>query len=51
MEGKGRITLDGKDYDITKGAGAYLRPSEAAEIEAIEGTLKLFVLVVPKIPK
>jgi quercetin dioxygenase-like cupin family protein len=51
MEGKGRITLDGKDYDIAKGAGAYLGPSETAEIEAIEGTLKLFVFVVPKIPR
>jgi len=51
MEGKGQITLDGKNYDLSKGAGAYLGPSETAEIQAANGTLKLFVLVVPKIPK
>ena len=51
MEGKGRIKLNNKDYDVTKGAGVYLEPSETASIEASGGTLKLFVLVVPKIPK
>jgi hypothetical protein len=51
MEGAGRITINGKDYDVVKGAGAYLGPSETAEIEATDGTVKLFVLVVPKIPK
>ena len=51
MEGKGQITLDGKKYDLSKGAGAYLGPSETAEIQAANGTLKLFVVVVPKIPK
>ena len=51
MEGKGRITLNGKHYDVGKGAGAYLGPSETAEITAADGTLKLFVLVVPQIPK
>jgi hypothetical protein len=51
MDGKGRITLNGKGYDVVKGAGAYLGPSETAEIEAINGTVKLLVLVVPKIPK
>jgi len=51
MDGKGRITLNGKDYDVDKGAGAYLGPSETAEIAAANGMLKLFVLVVPQIPK
>jgi hypothetical protein len=51
MDGKGRITLNGKHYDVGKGAGAYLGPSETAEIAATDGTLKLFVLVVPQIPK
>jgi quercetin dioxygenase-like cupin family protein len=50
MDGKGRIKLDNKDYDVTKGAGVYLGPSEAASIEASGGTLKLFHLIVPKIP-
>jgi hypothetical protein len=40
----------GKSYDVTKGAGVYLGPSERATIEAMNGSLKLFVLVVPKIP-
>ena len=51
MDGKGRITLNGKHYDVGKGAGAYLGPSETAEIAAADGMLKLFVLVVPQIPK
>jgi quercetin dioxygenase-like cupin family protein len=51
MDGKGRITLNGKTYDVGKGAGAYLGPSETAEIAATDGILKLFVLVVPQIPK
>jgi hypothetical protein len=51
MDGKGRITLNGKGFDVTKGAGVYLGPSEQATIEAMNGSLKLFVLVVPKIPK
>ncbi len=50
MEGKGRITLDKKNYDVTRGAGVYLGPSETASIEASGGTLKLFHLIVPKIP-
>lgn len=50
MDGSGRITLEGKSYDVTKGAGVYLGPSERAAIEAMNGSLKLFVLVVPKIP-
>jgi quercetin dioxygenase-like cupin family protein len=51
MDGKGRITLNGKGYDVGKGAGVYLGPSEKATIEAKNGSLKLFVLVVPKMPK
>jgi hypothetical protein len=51
MDGKGRIKLNKKDYDVAKGAGVYLGPSENATIEASGGALKLFVLVVPKISK
>ena len=52
MEGKGRVKLDGKDYDVEKGAGIYLGPAETAAISAANGTsLKLFHLVVPHIPK
>ena len=50
MDGRGRIKLDNKNYDVTKGAGIYLGPSETASIEASGGTLKLFHLIVPKIP-
>lgn len=52
MDGKGRIRLDGRDYDVEKGAGVYLGPSETASIAATSGaTLKLFHLVVPQIPQ
>ncbi len=51
MDGNGRITLNGKGYDVAKGAGVCLGPSEKATIEAKNGSLKLFVLVVPKIAK
>ena len=52
MEGQGRIRLEGKDYDIRKGAGVYLGPAESASIEAADGgALKLFHLVVLRIPK
>jgi quercetin dioxygenase-like cupin family protein len=51
MDGKGRIALNGKHYDVVKGAGAYLGPSETAEIAAVDGILKLFILVVPQIPR
>jgi mannose-6-phosphate isomerase class I len=51
MEGKGTIRLDSKDYDVSKGAGVYLGPSETATIQAAGGaTLKLLHLVVPRIP-
>jgi quercetin dioxygenase-like cupin family protein len=51
MAGQGRIRLDGRDYDVSKGAGVYLGPSEGAAIQASGGaSLKLFHLVVPNIP-
>lgn len=51
MEGQGKIQLEGKSYDVSKGAGVYLGPTEGATIQG-SGTepLKLFHLVVPKIP-
>ena len=52
MEGKGNIRLNDKDYNVEKGAGVYLGPSETATIQAGSGaSLKLFHLVVPHIPK
>ena len=50
MDGKGKITVNGKGYDVNKGAGVYLGPSETATLEAA-GDLKLFILTVPKILK
>lgn len=51
MEGKGTIRLDNKDYEVSKGAGVYLAPFETASIQAASNSsLKLFHLVVPKIP-
>ncbi|HLH32812.1 MAG TPA: AraC family ligand binding domain-containing protein [Terriglobia bacterium] len=51
MEGKGTIRLENKDYEVSKGAGVYLAPSEAATIQAASNdSVKLFHLVVPKIP-
>ena len=52
MEGRGNIRLNDKDYSVEKGAGIYLGPSETATIQAGNGaSLKLFHLVVPRIPK
>src|SRR5262245_43330769 len=51
MEGAGRITLEGKDHDVTKGMGIYLGPSETAKIAATTSTMKVFHLTVPQIPK
>ena len=52
MEGKGRIKLNDRDYEIGKGGGIYLGPAETATIQAAAGaSLKLFQLVVPQIPK
>jgi hypothetical protein len=51
MEGSGSIRLDNKDYEVSKGAGVYLGPSETAVIEpAVGASLKLLHLVVPRIP-
>jgi quercetin dioxygenase-like cupin family protein len=51
MEGSGRIRLDNKDYEVAKGAGVYLGPSESATIQpTVGGSLKLLHLVVPQIP-
>jgi hypothetical protein len=51
MDGSGVISLAGKDYDVAKGAGVYLGPSESAAIRAAQGaSLKLLHLVVPHIP-
>ena len=51
MEGQGSIHLDNKNYDVAKGAGVYLGPNEGATIQAADGgSLKLFHLVVPRIP-
>ncbi|MFN3746572.1 MAG: cupin domain-containing protein [Hyphomicrobiaceae bacterium] len=49
MEGKGRIRLNDKDYEVEKGGGIYLGPAKTATVEA-DGALKLFHLVVPQIP-
>lgn len=50
MDGKATIALNGKDYDVGKGAGIYLGPNEAATLRSAGGgTLKLFHLVVPKL--
>jgi glyoxylate utilization-related uncharacterized protein len=52
MDGQGSIRLDGKDYDVGKGAGVYLGPTETATIRAAEGgSVKLFQLAVPQIPR
>jgi quercetin dioxygenase-like cupin family protein len=48
MEGQGAIQLNGKSYDVAKGAGIYLGPAETASISHRgNGALKLFHLVVP----
>lgn len=48
MEGKGVITLAGKEYEVSRGKGLYLGPSETASIRPLDGaSLKLLHLVVP----
>ncbi len=37
MDGQGSIRLDNKDYDVSRGAGVYLGPSESATIQAGAG--------------
>ena len=50
MEGEGVIELEKKTYDVKKGAGIYLGPTETASIShAGNASLKLFHLVVPKV--
>jgi mannose-6-phosphate isomerase-like protein (cupin superfamily) len=50
MDGSAVIALNGKDYEVGKGAGIYLGPAEKASVRhAGSGTLKLFHLVVPKL--
>ncbi len=52
MDGKGVINLANNDYEVVKGAGIFLGPSESAVIRATnEGSLKLFHITVPPIPK
>jgi mannose-6-phosphate isomerase-like protein (cupin superfamily) len=52
MDGKGVINLANKDYEVTKGAGIFLGPSESAVIRATnEGALKLFHIMIPPITK
>jgi len=49
MEGEGVISLEGKDYDVARGAGVYLGPGESAGIRPTgSAMLKLFHLVVPE---
>ena len=51
MEGQGSIRLDDKDYDVSKGAGVYLGPSESATIRPVtSASLKVLHLVVSQIP-
>lgn len=51
MEGRGQIRLENKDYDVSRGAGVYLGPSESATIRATpDSSLKLFHLMVARIP-
>ncbi len=51
MEGSGTINLGDKDYEVPKGSGVYLGPSESATIKAsTDETVKLFHLIVPQIP-
>ncbi len=48
MEGDGVINLDGKDYNVTKGAGVYLGPEETATVaQAGTAETKLLHLVAP----
>lgn len=52
MDGNANIGLEGKSYDVKKGAGVYLGPQETATLTApAGGSAKLFHLVVPQIPK
>ncbi len=48
MEGDGVIRLEGKEYQVGKGAGVYLGPSEGASLSHAGGDqLRVFHLIVP----
>ena len=48
IEGDGTIALEGKNYEITQGAGVYLEPMETAAIsQRGETPTKLLHLIVP----
>ncbi len=50
MKGDGVVTLGGRDYDFTKGAGIYLRRGETASIKhSGREALKLLHLVVVRL--
>jgi len=52
MEGEATVTLDAAPHRVIKGGGVYLGPSESARIEHRgAGTLKIFHLVVPRLPR
>ena len=49
LDGKGAIKLDTKEYEVEKGGGVYLAPSETASIIQVgSAPLKVFHLTVPK---
>ncbi|MEI6281524.1 MAG: hypothetical protein WCP82_02225 [Alphaproteobacteria bacterium] len=49
IEGSAKVTLAGKDYDVPKGGGIYLQPSETASIAGAADGLKMLQLAVPVI--
>src|SRR3977135_2240274 len=50
MEGKGSIRLDEKNFDVSKGSGVYLGPSESATIQPAAGaSFKALALIVSKL--
>lgn len=52
MDGEGVINLGDKDYEVNKGAGVFLGPSESAVIRCKKNaSLKMFHIIVSQIPK
>jgi hypothetical protein len=51
MEGRGTLLLQGTPHQVEKGMGLYLGPDEGATLTATDGAVKVFHLVVPKIPR
>lgn len=50
MAGAGVVTLENKEYEVSKGAGIYLGPRETVSIrQAGNAALKLFHLVVAQV--